>query len=296
MKAPVFEIKRFAVHDGDGIRTTVFFKGCPLRCRWCHNPEGLSGRAQLAWYPERCISCGECVAVCPTGAHSVSEGIHRFDRARCLACGRCAEVCLGETLTLYGREMTVEDLLPRLLEDRTFYDTSGGGVTLSGGECLTHADFCAALLCRLKTEGIRTAVDTCGDVPFAAFEAVIPHTDVFLYDLKAVDAEIHRRCTGRDNGRILDNLRRLDGRGCEIEIRIPYVPAFNDGEIPAMAELLASLTHLRKVRLLPYHSYAGSKYAALGMPDTLPSRLPNAEEMVSARAVLRARGLPVTEE
>lgn len=293
LKAPVFEIKRFAVHDGDGIRTTVFLKGCPLRCVWCHNPEGLHATPQLAFYPHKCISCGECVAVCPADAHGITDGIHQFDRTRCLACGKCAEVCLGEALTLYGRDMTVDELLPRLLEDREFYNNSGGGVTLSGGECLTHADFCAELLRRLKSEGIRTAVDTCGDVPHAALDKVILYTDTFLYDLKAVDADVHRRCTGRDNLRILDNLRYLNARGCDIEIRIPFVPDFNENEIAAMAAFLATLPHIRGVRLLPYHSYAASKYEALQMLATLPSRLPTEEALENARTMLCSAGLRV---
>ena len=293
LKAPVFEIKRFAVHDGDGIRTTVFLKGCPLRCVWCHNPEGLNTPPQLAFYPHKCISCGECVAVCPAGAHRIAEGRHQFDSTRCLACGECAEVCLGEALTLYGRDMTVDELLPRLLEDREFYDNSGGGVTLSGGECLTHADFCAELLRQLKAEGIRKAVDTCGDVPRVALDKVIPYTDIFLYDLKAMDAEVHRRCTGRDNFRILDNLRYLNERGCDIEIRIPFVPDFNDGEIAAMAAFLSELPHIRGVRLLPYHNYAASKYEALQMFTALPARLPSEEALENARTMLRSAGLRV---
>ena len=293
LKAPVFEIKRFAVHDGDGIRTTVFLKGCPLRCVWCHNPEGLGGQPQLAYYPHKCIVCGECVTVCPAGAHRIAEGIHQFDRTRCLACGKCAEVCLGESLTQYGQYMTVDELIPRLLEDREFYDNSGGGVTLSGGECLTHADFCAELLRRLKTEGIHTAVDTCGDVPREVLNQVIPCTDVFLYDLKAMDAEVHRRCTGRGNRRILDNLRYLNDRGCDIEIRIPFVPDWNDGEVAAMAVFLSKLPRIRGVRLLPYHNYAASKYEALQMPAHLPARLPSDDAMATARKVLQDAGLYV---
>ena len=168
MKARVIEIKRFAVHDGDGIRTTLFLKGCTLKCVWCHNPEGIGAAPQLSFISEKCIGCGECVDVCPMGAQLMTVGGHAFDRLKCVGCGKCEEVCLGNALKLYGREMSVDELMPILLEDREFYENSHGGVTLSGGECLCHAEFCTELLKRLKDEGINTAVDTCGFVNRAA--------------------------------------------------------------------------------------------------------------------------------
>ena len=284
MKATVFEIKRFAVHDGDGIRTTAFLKGCPLQCVWCHNPEGLSHKPQLAFYEAKCIGCGACVAVCPTGAQEIQEGRHLFHREKCTACGACAAECLGNALALYGKEYTVEELLPLLLEDKDFYENSGGGVTLSGGECLLWADFCAALLKALKENGISTAVDTCGMVPRASLDKVIPYTDVFLYDLKAVDGEVHKACTGVDNRVILENLRYLDEKGCKIEIRIPFVPEFNDGEKEKMLSLLSELKNLVRVRVLPYHKYAGGKYAALGLVNTLPENTPTDAEIADFQA------------
>ena len=287
MKATVFEIKRFAVHDGDGIRTTVFFKGCPLRCVWCHNPEGLSRPAQLAYYQHKCISCMECATVCPTGAHSISDGAHTLEREKCIACGRCAEVCLGEALTFYGREVSVEELLPDLLADREFYENSGGGVTLSGGECLMQADFCTELLMRLKENGIHTAVDTCGFVSKNALDKVIPYTDVFLYDIKAFDEDVHIKCTGVSNKQILENLIYLDSIGKDIEIRIPYVPDYNNGQIEKIACFLAQLKSITKIRVLPYHNYAGSKYKALNMANTLPGRLPTDEELEVARNLIK---------
>lgn len=287
MKANIFEIKRFAVHDGDGIRTTVFFKGCPLKCVWCHNPEGIAFRSQLAYYAHHCISCGECVSVCPRGAHSVSDAGHSFARERCISCGLCESACAGGALKLYGKEMTVEELLPLLLADREFYESSGGGVTLSGGECLMQADFCKELLKCLKESGINTAVDTCGLVPRSAIDKVMPYTDVFLYDIKAYDEDVHIRCTGHSNKQILENLRYIDETGKRIEIRIPYVPELNAGELGRIAELLSSLRHPATVRALPYHNYAGSKYAALGMENTLPPRLPEDGAMEQARALLR---------
>ena len=265
MIAKIFEIKRFAVHDGDGIRTTVFFKGCPLRCVWCHNPEGLTSVPQIARYTHKCIGCGEC----------------QKD-------GFTPENCLGEATVLYGKEVMVEELLPILLEDKDFYKTSGGGVTLSGGECLMQADFCAELLKRLKENEIHTAVDTCGFVPRNALDNVIPYTDVFLYDLKAYDDEIHKKCTGHQCKIILENLKHLDSLGKNIEIRIPYVPEHNDGQIEKIARFIAPLKHILKVRILPYHNYAGAKYDALNIPNALPKRVPCEDEIQNAKKVVES--------
>lgn len=295
MKAKIFEIKRFAVHDGDGIRTTVFFKGCPLKCLWCHNPEGISGEAELAYYAHKCIGCAECVNVCPNGAHTIEGGLHQFHREKCMVCGKCEDACLGNALIHYGKEYTVDALLSILLKDKDFYDTSGGGVTLSGGECLLYADFCAELLKELKASGVHTAVDTSGMAPKAAFDKVLPYTDVFLYDVKAVNADTHKQCTGHTNEKILDNLLYLDKMGAVIEIRIPFVPDYNDGEIEKIGEFLSRLQGVKKVRLLAYHNLAGAKYAALGLDNTLPSRLPTVEEMDVARRQLKSHGLFVEE-
>lgn len=264
MRGTVFEIKRFAVHDGDGIRTTVFLKGCPLRCVWCHNPEGISPLPQKAFFAHKCIGCGECG----------SDGFSEAD-------------CLGEARLCYGRDMTVDRLLPLLTEDKEFFLNSGGGVTLSGGECLMQADFCRELLAELKSQGISTAVDTCGYAPREALDKVIPYTDVFLYDLKAYDGECHKKCTGKDNRIILDNLKYLDDLGCEIEIRIPFVPGYNDGETEAIGGFVKTLRHVRRIRLLPYHNYAGSKYEALGMENLLPAELPRPEQLENAANTLR---------
>ena len=264
MKAKIFEIKRFAVHDGDGIRTTVFFKGCPLRCVWCHNPEGLSFDYEEAFYEHKCIGCGECK----------KEGF-------------TSEYCLGEARVKYGRDVTVEELLPLLLEDREFYENSDGGVTLSGGECLMQVDFCAELLRKLKVEGIQTAVDTSGFVLRSALDRVMPYTDVFLYDLKAFDEDVHLRCTGQSNKIILENLEYLDRSGKNIEIRIPYVPNYNDDQIEKIAYFLAPLQNIKKIRILPYHNYAGSKYEALNIVNTLPERLPTDEEIKKAAEAIK---------
>ena len=236
MKALISDIKRFAVHDGDGIRTTVFFKGCPLKCVWCHNPEGIDFKPQLALYKNKCTLCGNCVKMCPVSAHIISETDHKLEREKCVACGKCEENCFYDALKLYGREMSVSELMPILLEDIDFYENSGGGVTLSGGECLMQAEFCAELLKKLKENNIHTAVDTCGFVSKEAFDKVMPYTDIFLYDLKAFDEEVHIKCTGQSNEVILENLKYLDGCGKKIEIRIPYVPGFNNDQIEKMTK------------------------------------------------------------
>lgn len=277
-KAIISDVKRFAVHDGDGIRTTVFFKGCPLKCVWCHNPEGISFERQVAYYQKKCINCGECINTCPRNAHKMHEGNHFFERDLCIGCGKCVDKCLGSALILYGREVTVDELLPLLLEDKDFYETSGGGVTLSGGECLCQSEFCVELLKRLKENGINTAVDTCGYVSKEIIDKIIPFTDVFLYDIKAIDEDVHIKCTGQSNNRILENLKYIVSLDKAVEIRIPYVPKFNDTQIEKIAQFLKELGNVKKIKLLPYHNYAGSKYEALGMVNTLPSKMPEENE------------------
>ena len=291
--AKILEVKRFAIHDGDGIRTTVFFKGCPLHCVWCHNPESIGFAPELAYYKNKCIHCGSCLPVCPHGAQQMTENGHRLVRDLCVGCGRCETACPGGALALQGKEYTAAQLLPILLEDKDFYDASGGCVTLSGGECLMQADFCAELLSGLKREGVHTAVDTCGFVSRQALDGVMPYTDIFLYDVKAYDEDTHIACTGQSNRRILENLLYLDSCGAKTEIRIPFVPEKNGDQIGKIAQFLKRLRHMTKVRVLPYHNYAGSKYDALDMNNTLPGCLPSEEELTCARQILLSEGLQV---
>lgn len=291
MQAIISDIKRFAVHDGDGIRTTVFLKGCSLKCIWCHNPESIGFKPQLAYYDNKCISCGECVSSCPAGAHKIAKNGHLYNRDLCVACGKCAENCLGSALTFYGKKVTVDELLPLLLEDREFYETSNGGVTLSGGECLCQVDFCTELLKKLKENNIHTAVDTCGFVPRETLDKVIPYTDIFLYDIKAFDEDVHIKCTGQSNRLILDNLKYIDSCNKPIEVRIPFVPEYNNDEIDKIGKFLSTLKNLTKVRVLPYHNYAGSKYDSLGMENTLPEKLPESETIKTAIVILKNHGI-----
>ncbi len=269
-QARIFSIERHALHDGPGIRTLVFFQGCPLRCRWCSNPEGLQARPQLLYNEQVCSSCGRCLPVCPAGAISRKEGRAPAagqgrpanDRAKCTGCGTCVGVCPAGARRICGALMSVEEILPIILRDEVFYRHSGGGVTLSGGEPLVQADFAAQLLARCRSSGIHTAVETCGAVPWSSLEQVVPVTDLFLYDLKHLDAGKHRQSTGAGNGEILENLTRLSRRGASIIVRVPVVPGFNDtpGELKRIVEFARSLQIIREIHLLPYHRLGLVKY------------------------------------
>lgn len=295
VKGFIFDIKRFAVHDGPGIRTTIFLKGCSLHCSWCHNPESYSPKPQLAYYEHKCINCGECVLVCPAGAHKMQDGQHVFNREKCIACGRCEEVCLGKALRLYGREIIVDEAVQAVLEDKTFYDRTGG-CTLSGGEPLLQVDFCEAVFKVLKCENIHCAIDTCGSVGWEKFEKVLPYTDMFLFDLKHMDAKRHMEYTSRPNELILENLKRLSQLSMPIEICIPMIPGFNTDKksITAFGEFLGKLDNITDIKLLAYHDLARSKFAALGMEDTMPKvDLPTDRQMSEFVKQLQVFGLNV---
>ena len=294
MKGLLAEIKRLAVHDGPGIRTTLFLKGCSLACRWCHNPETISARPEIGLLRRKCIGCGRCVDVCAVGAHELRDGTHLFDRSQCTACGKCVDACLPGALEYYGQEISVEGAVDAVLEDRTFYAHSGGGCTFSGGEPLLQAPFCAAVCERLRELGIHCAIDTSGAVPWESFETMLPQVDLFLYDLKLLDNHQHRECTGASNQLALENLRRLSSRDVPIEIRIPLIPGINDADrdLQAAGEFLHGLANITRVQLLPYNGLARSKYEAIGRPDTMPdARTPDATAMARAAAVLRRSGL-----
>ena len=292
-EARYIDIKRFAVHDGPSIRTTLFLKGCSLRCIWCHNPESRFPQPELAIHYPKCTCCGECARVC--SSHHIVDGVHEFNRADCKACGRCESACPSGALELFGKNMTVDEAAAKLLEDRIFY-TDGGGITLSGGEPLLHNEFCAELLAQMKDEGIHCAVDTCGNVPWASFEAVLPHTDMFLYDFKCADSEKHKRLTGSGNELIMENLKRLNETGKEIEIRMIMVPEHNmdESDLRAAGEFLAPLKSITAVRLLAYHSLARSKFKAVGHPDTMPNvPSPDVNALEKCAEILRSSGIKI---
>ena len=274
MTGVIFDMQRFSVNDGPGIRTTVFFKGCPLRCLWCHNPESKRAAPELLYYGERCIGCGACREVCERGCHTVGE-IHEFRRDACAACGRCAAVCPEEALRLAGRRVTVEEVLAYVLRDRPFYETSGGGMTLSGGEPMAQLPFVRALLTAAKAAGLHTAMETCGYAPWEQYREVAPLVDLFLYDFKETDDARHRRYTGVSNVQILENLRRLDGIGAEIVLRCPIIPSYNDTEahFSGIAATANALHGIREIHVEPYHPLGKSKAEALGIsyePGDLP--------------------------
>lgn len=281
MDALITGIKRFAVHDGDGIRTTVFFKGCSLKCVWCHNPETISALPQIGFYAHKCVGCGECVRVCES--HSIVDGKHIFDRDNCNACAKCVKFCPEGALELFGERKSIEEICNLLLEDKQFYESSNGGITLSGGECLLQPEACAEILQQMKSAGIHTAVDTCGMVPKAAIDTVLPYTDIFLYDIKAIDQEVHIRCTGQSNKIILDNLVYITEMGKSVEIRYPFVPGFNDNQAEKIANFLKGLNNITSVRVLPYHNLAGSKYDSILMYNTLPAKIPTDNEIQTAK-------------
>ena len=295
MNGIICDIKKFAVHDGDGIRTTVFFKGCPLKCKWCHNPESISFKKEAGYISKKCINCGECLSFCV--ASSMENDKHTFDHKKCIGCGKCEDGCLGGALKFYGKEYDAETLSEILAEDKDFYDQSGGGITLSGGECLMQADFCQELLERVKEKGIHTAVDTCGYVSRDAIDKVIPYTDIFLYDIKAYDDETHVYATTKSNKIILENIKYIDGLGKNIEVRIPIVPSVNDDQIEKVGRFLKDIKNLTKVRILPYHNFAGSKYEAVDMENTMGEILPPSQAMVDmAKDILKKMDIPVAED
>ena len=290
MKHLITDIQRFSLNDGPGIRTSVFLKGCPLRCVWCHNPESIAFGRSFGFYQDKCLSCGSCQAVCSRQAVRMENGIPVTDRERCAGCFDCTAMCPGDARIGYGEVWEADALAEKLAQDKPFFD-NGGGVTLSGGECLLQADFASEVAKILCEKGVSVDIDTCGYVSREAFKKVMPYTDVFLYDVKAISRAVHEKCTGKDSTLILDNLKYLSDNGAKIEVRIPYVPTYNDQEIDKIGKYLSTL-NIIKVKVLAYHDHARSKYDALGKTDTMPKvKLPTVRDLDGVVAVLKAYGL-----
>lgn len=293
----IFDVKRFSIHDGPGIRTTVFLKGCPLRCWWCHNPEGQVTDPELMLRPDRCIGCDACVEVCSTGAiHKSGVTILTF-RDRCRSCGACGEVCYAEARELVGRSVTVADVMAEVLQDIPFYDESGGGVTFSGGEPLSQPEFLGDVLSACRARGLHTAVDTCGFASDDVLDRIRTDVDLFLYDLKLMDEMRHQEATGVSNEPILRNLRRLSREGHRIILRVPVIPEVNDDEdnLRRIGALAASLPGLERVDLLPYHHMGRDKYRQLGKVGPMPdSGVSSGAPMAEISRTLREFGLRVS--
>ncbi len=257
MKATIFDIQRNSFVDGPGIRTTVFFKGCNLKCKWCHNPESQAPKQEMMFYKDKCVGCGKCREVCP------------YHLEKCDFCGKCELYCAADARKICGREYKVDEVFSEVVKDKTFYDNSGGGVTFSGGECMLQIDFLCEMLEKCKENGIHTAVDTAGNVPWEYFERILKHTDLFLYDIKVFDNEKHKKYTGVGNELIFDNVKKLFECGASVWIRIPVISGVNDTEeeMRKIKEFLKAYSP-PKIELLPYHEMGGHKYDALNMQNT----------------------------
>lgn len=290
----IFNIQRYSIDDGPGIRTTVFFKGCPLRCAWCSNPESQNPEPELMHRDSVCKRCFRCVSVCPAGAVSVGANGIVIDRELCDSCGVCVDSCPHEAMTIAGKQMSVDDVFAVVKRDSDYYRDSGGGVTLSGGEVLLQAEFALALLRRFQAAGFHTCVDTSGDGETEGLRALIPYVDLFYFDIKHVDSRAHRTGTGRANERILHNFDLVAASGVPVVVRTPVIPGFNDNvdAIADIADLVATRLPGGILHLLPYHRYGQQKYDMLGLEYNMEAvDRPSQEFMEGARKIVESRGL-----
>lgn len=262
----VFDIQRYSIDDGPGIRTTIFFKGCPLSCKWCHNPEGIKTNIEIGLYHDKCITCKKCMEVCEMGAHFFEEK-HIFNRDKCNFCMRCVAICPSNALIAFGGEVTVDELIKEILKDKSFYDFSGGGVTLSGGEPTLQMNFIKEILSRCKDNNIHTAIETCGFFNYKEFGETIEMIDLVIFDVKVFDSAKHREYTGVDNRIILSNLKKLSKDHLNIWMRVPLIPGVNTDiqEIREISEFTRSLDNVKRVEILPFHRFGIYKYKALGI-------------------------------
>ncbi|MBE6762684.1 MAG: glycyl-radical enzyme activating protein [Ruminococcaceae bacterium] len=283
----IFSIKRFEINDGVGVRTTVFLKGCPLECLWCHNPEGLSKKQEIGVFSQKCIGCMDCANECE--CHLFTDSGRVFLRDKCKGCMKCADLCVSGAIVEYGKKYSAEEVLFEVLKDREIYEKTGGGITLSGGEPMLQPDFVLELLKLAKNENLNTALDTCGYAKWENYEKVLPFVDMVLYDLKAFDPNLHKTLTGKDNALILDNLKKISQTKTKIAVRIPLIPTLNDGEIKKIGEFLSQLENIVEVKVLPYHNYSSNKYQSLNKSYLLDEIVPpNDEEIKLAIKTLKS--------
>lgn len=293
----ITNIQRFSVDDGPGIRTTVFFKGCTLKCKWCHNPECIDAKPVLEFNSDLCTACGACENACVRGGHIVSESKHIINREKCTACGECVKACPSKALGIIGKQYSCEELYKIIRRDRNFYKESGGGVTFSGGECLMYPDYLISVMELCKKDGIGICIDTAANVDFLALKKVMPYADIFLVDIKQAKGEAHKGSTGADNERILDNISKLCAADARVIIRVPVIPGENESvdNHKNIAEIIAGLKHIPElIELLPYHKYGVGKYKSIGWMDKVfDTDVPTEEMMENLRKIYVDKGLNV---
>ncbi len=279
----ITDIQRFSLNDGFGIRTTVFFKGCNMKCTWCHNPETISAKQQVHLYASKCIGCGKCFEVCPKGVHYVEEGVHRLDRTKCVGCGACADACYAEALSMSGKTMSVSEVMREIVQDIPYYKESGGGVTLSGGEVLCQREFALGIIEACKEQGIHTAVETNLNFKFDAIAPVLKSVDLIMCDMKIFDDDKHKEYTGVSNTNILENIKKADELGVPMIVRTPLIPGATDDDtnIIEIAGFLKSLKNLVRYEVLNFNPLGAAKYQSLDMENPFEAAKPFKEERLS---------------